>query len=345
MMLSRRSILAAAAGLPLAAATRALAAPERPFTITGYGGGYQHFMEEQLVNTFYYNTRVLPQMSVGRPSGWIDALRNSAGGPPPFDVMIASQNWTSQAIAEGLLRPLDVAKIPNMADVLPLARLPDDMAVTCAVAPVGIAYRADLVPGPGSWRELWENPEYRGRIGIYPPENSFGMMFLMMTGRLFHGAETAVDAALDTIKKLQPFTVLHTSGAAYEGLKDGSIAIAPLDFPAAGALRDMGNNVRVVAPSEGLFAYAHMLSLPARTPYLAEAHAWIDHVLSAPVQKAFATHIYWAPVNAGVSIPDNYREVVPIAGPRLNEIITFDWDVANRERNRLMTRWRKEIAS
>lgn len=343
MRLSRRSLLSIAAAMPLVAAGKALAAANRPFTVTGYGGGYQHFMEEQLVNTFYYNTRVLPQMHPGRASSWVAALRNSRRGDPPFDVLIASQNWTSQAIEQGLLQPLQSNRIPNLANVLPLARMRSDMAVTCAVAPVGIAYRADLVPAPTSWQDLWEVPEYQGRIGLYPAENSFGMMFLMMAARLFHGTDQALDDALETVKKLRPYTVMPSSGNIYKALQDGRIAIAPLDFPAAGALRDLGNPVKIVAPREGVFMYAHRLSVPAGTPYVDEAHAWINHVLSADVQKAFLTGLYWSPVDPDIIVPESYREVVPIAGRRMNELVTFDWEAANRQRAAIVTRWRQEM--
>ena len=54
-------------------------------------------------------------------------------------------------------------------------------APIATVLPIGIGYRTDLVKTPPkSWHDLWDNPEFKGKIGLYTFANSAGKMELLL---------------------------------------------------------------------------------------------------------------------------------------------------------------------
>ena len=53
---------------------------------------------------------------------------------------------------------------------------------------------------------------------------------------------------------------------------------------------------------------------------------------------------YYSPVNKEVAVPgDDLKDLVPISGERMNEIILWDWKTANANRDKVIERWNKEM--
>jgi hypothetical protein len=52
---------------------------------------------------------------------------------------------------------------------------------------------------------------------------------------------------------------------------------------------------------------------------------------------------YWSPVNKEVAVPDDLKDLVPISGERMKEIVLWDWKTANENRDKVIERWNKEM--
>ena len=81
-------------------------------------------------------------------------------------------------------------------------------------SPIGIAYRKDLVKTPPrSWKDLWDNPEIKGKVGLYEITNTAGFMFLMMTSKIYGSGPMDFDAGFRQIERLKPFPEAGLAGA------------------------------------------------------------------------------------------------------------------------------------
>src|SRR5215469_2489520 len=94
-------------------------------------------------------------------------------GNPGFDVIVPSNEYVSRLRIAGLLQPLDLAKIPNRANILPAFQDPAfdpgrrwSMPYTWLV--LGIGYRKSKIDGvPDSWKWVMDSDRYKGRIGLF----------------------------------------------------------------------------------------------------------------------------------------------------------------------------------
>ena len=58
-------------------------------------------------------------------------------------------------------------------------------------------------------------------------------------------------------------------------------------------------------------------------------HQWIDYILSAETQEKWMRQYYWSPVNKNVEVPDDLKDLVPIHGEKMDQIVLWDWKAAN----------------
>ena len=94
-------------------------------------------------------------------------------GNPGFDVIVPSNEYVTRMVISDMLAPLDHAKIPNRANLLPAFQNPDfdpgrrySMPYTWLV--LGIGYRKSKIDGvPDSWKWVMDSDRYKGRIGLF----------------------------------------------------------------------------------------------------------------------------------------------------------------------------------
>lgn len=169
------------------------------------------------------------------------------------------------------------------------------------------------------------------------------MMFLLMAGKIFGGSEYETDRAFAEIRKLKPFVQADFTGTIETMISRGEIATAPLDFAAIARLKKRGVNIAAEIPAEGSFAFDQVFNVLKGSEKKAQAHAWIDYILSPEVQLKWARDIYISPANNKVVIPDDVKPLIPLSGEKMSAIVTFDWATVNNNRDRIIERWNKEM--
>jgi putative spermidine/putrescine transport system substrate-binding protein len=266
-------------------------------------------------------------------------LRAAGVDNPPYDVLLMNGIFAALLRVEGFFEPIPVAEVPNLKDLVPVARMPNDNGVIAWMQPLGVAYRSDMTKAqPAAWKDLW-NPEFKGHIGLYTITNTGGMMFMLMIAKIFGGSEYKTDVAFDEIRKLKPFTQVDFSGT----MEIGEVTVGPLDFPAAARLKLKGTDIDIKPPAEGSFMFDQMFDILKGSKKKAEGYKWINFLLRPDIQEKWVKGFFVTQSSQAAKIPDDLKPLIPLYGDRTKEIVVFDWDTANKNRDAIIERWNKEM--
>jgi len=340
MPLARRTLLAAAGAAALA---RPAAADDAPFVIDTYGGRWVTFWRERLIPKLQPIVKAPIRVDVGLGTAWASGFRAAGKQAPPLPCLMTNERYAVGLREEGFFTPLTPANVPHLADLVKVARYPNDTAVTGMISPFGIAYRKDLVKTPPkAWRDLW-NPEYKGQLGFYSIDNSAAIMLVMLAGKLFGSGEQDVETGIAKIAALKPFPQAAFSGQLSPMFAQGQIAIAPIDYAEAYALQKKGVPLEMVVPEDGVLMYDQSFNISAGGTQQALAAAYINFILDPEIQLMLAREFYVAPVNRTVQVPDDLRAAIPVSGDGLDSILRFDWAFAARNGDRIAKLWAQQI--
>jgi putative spermidine/putrescine transport system substrate-binding protein len=333
--------LGAAAGLALPALPSFAAAP---LVVNTYGGRWEKFWRSDLLPMLDKASGVQPTLDVGLGKNFIANLRAAGIEKPPYSVLMVNENIASVVRGEGYFEPIPAAKVPNLANVYPNLRNPGDNGVRGIVSTIGIGYRKDLVKTPPkSWTDLWSNPEFKGKIGLYQIGNTAAMLFLLMTAKIHGGSQDAIDRAFVEIKKLLPFTQADWSGTLSTMLTRGDVTVAVIDFPEIVALKKKGVPVEMVVPSEGVVAFEQSFNILKNAPNKEDAYKYLNFILQPEVQEMMAKEFFTSPTNTKVQLASSMAADVPVSGKAMASIVGFDWSKVNPQLPAITDRWNREI--
>lgn len=333
--------LGAAAGLALPTLPSFAASP---LVVNTYGGRWEKFWRSDLLPMFDKTSGVQPTLDVGLGKNFIANLRAAGIEKPPYSVLMVNENIASVVRGEGYFEPIPAAKVPNLANVYPNLRNPGDNGVRGIVSTIGIGYRKDLVKTPPkSWTDLWSNPEFKGKIGLYQIGNTAAMLFLLMTAKIHGGSQDAIDRAFVEIKKLLPFTQADWSGTLSTMLTRGDVTVAVIDFPEIVALKKKGVPVEMVVPSEGVVAFEQSFNILKNAPNKEDAYKYLNFILQPEVQEMMAKEFFTSPTNTKVQLASSMAADVPVSGKAMASIVGFDWSKVNPQLPAITDRWNREI--
>lgn len=343
MNLDRRSFLAALTATAGAFSLSGRALAQAPFVIPTYGGTWAKFWEETLLPGFSQATGVQSRLDVGLGKDFVSKIR-AGGAASPYSVFMGNEHIAALLRAEGFFEPIDMAKVPNAAKLHEGLLNPGNSGLRGIVSPIGLAYRTDMVEtAPKSWSDLWENPEFKGRIGLYQIGNAGALLFLRLAAKLYGSGDLDIDTAFTRLKELAPFTQASWSGEVSTSLMRGDIAIAPVDWTEILTLQDKGAPVEIVVPEEGVLAYEQSFNIVATGANKDDAHAYINYLIDADVQSNMAKVFYTSPVNTDSTVDAELAGRLPIVGDNMSRIIRFDWDPYVDIAADVADRWNREI--
>ena len=192
------------------------------------------------------------------------AKLRAAGARSEIDVAYMDSQIVKQAKAEGLLQPLETAKIEHWNDLYDASRDKDGHWVSMMFAGTIITYNTNLVKTPPtSWADLWK-PEWKGKLAIPDISGTSGQQFLMAAARLNGGSVENIDPGFEAIKKLKPnVQMMYTQPDQIIPLFErGDIALAVWYTDRTGAAAAKGVPVAAAYPSEGAIGIVPTVSVP-----------------------------------------------------------------------------------
>lgn len=161
--------------------------------------------------------------------------------------------------AEGMWDTMDVAQIPNLANVLENFRRPEDRGVGYQMSGIGILYNKNAVSEPPtSWADMWSE-KYHGRVTMF----DYDTRMLAIAARLNGGDEFNIDPGFETwAKNAGNFRALVDSNDAVKNLLvSGDAWVAPWFSSLSNVWIKEGAPLGFVVPKEGAIAFPIYLAL------------------------------------------------------------------------------------
>lgn len=269
----------------------------------------------------------------------LEWLRHAAPGA----VVILDLPQAIQAQAEGLLAPLEPARIPAMADLHPFARGPGLHWAGVWVTEVLIAHDRRAVPAPiQAWADLWA-PTLRGRVRLAAPDSSLGLAAILAAARRSGAADGDIAPALAALSALEPTALgevqLATTAAPLLLAGEYAVTLWPSSWAA-----QAGGDAVAAAPRHGGMG---ILTVAAMTPRVADralAARVVATLLSPAAQRCLAERQALGPANRRVTLPPAIAARVPY-GDRLQRLAFPPVDRLLRELPRWIEGWNATLPS
>ena len=342
--IDRRQALAGLAGL-MGAGMAGLPARAQGKTliIPTLGGVWEQFWRKTIGPAFTKATGAATTFEVGNGRVFGANLRAAGVKNPPYSIVMTNEVFASSLRKEGYFEKLDLTKIPNYADLYPLAKTAEGFGAIAAVSPIGIGYRTDMVKTPPkAWKDIWSNPEFKGKVGLYNFANSAGKMELLLASKIFGKDQYDVDAGFAALAKLGK--VIQVDFNLSTALSAGEIVVAPFDFAEIARLKGQGLPVDYVIPEEGMIMFDQTLNILANAPEKELAYQYANFILSPEIQDLMMREFFISPTNQKVMVPAELKKAVPISGADMAKILTWDWDFVNKNQGDLAERWAKTLS-
>ncbi len=316
----------------------------QPFTVATFGGSFAEDTKTCIVQPFDKANGVTTAIQLGN-SVQIAAAIRATGGRPTYDVAYMDNSLATQLQNEGLLEPLDTAKMASFKEVDPKAFGPGIFYVAFEVSSTAIVYDPKVVKvPPTSWNDLFD-PKYRGRMALGDITGTSGIQTMLAVNRMNGGTLEHTEPGFAAMKRLVPDAVtLYTQADQLLSLfQRGDVVIAPWYPDRAGSAMDKGLSLAVAYPKEGAVGIKPTLVIPrgAANPEL--ALKYVDAVLSRDAQACFTERQYAAPVNMTVKLTEKVAKIVA-SGEDYERLWFPDPTAVATHLPEWIRRWQREVA-
>jgi putative spermidine/putrescine transport system substrate-binding protein len=318
------------------AAPRIARARERELVIVSFAGQLQepHQWLARRIEARHPGLRIRLVPSEAQD---IVAQIKAAQGFSPFDAMPNGEPPHLIARTEGYIQPLDPARVPNAANVVPsfMARS-GGFGVPASYSLVGIAYNTRLIRRePTAWEDLWRS-DYRGQVGIPRASSNLGLAVLAIAAKVAGGSEDNLAPGFERLASLRP-VVGRSPTQLLQLLEREEIGIAPLwNNDAAGAAA-RGLPIRFVQPAPGPVSLLSFMSEVTRTRHPDLVHEWLNDIVSADYQQHAANAPYFfGPTVTGVAVPEAARAYTPSTPAEVERLQSVDWAKIAPVRGRIL---------
>jgi spermidine/putrescine transport system substrate-binding protein len=238
-------------------------------------------------------------------------------GNPGFDVIVPSNEYVTRFRIAGLLMPLDLAKIPNRANLLPAFQNPPfdpgrrySMPYTWLV--LGIGYRKSKVDGvPDSWKWVMDSDRYRGRIGVFSEADD---MIELGAKYLGHSVRDIPLPVIDEVAAMyirqKPFIKIFHHDEGQDLLLSGEIDIVMEYNGDIAQVMTEDPDLNFVVPREGSIINSDCLCIPKGAPRPDNAHQFLNFILDGGhAADIYNTIKYPTPNAAALALmPASYRD-------------------------------------
>jgi putative spermidine/putrescine transport system substrate-binding protein len=327
--LGRRHALAGLAAC-LATPAGAQTVPPKPerLTVNVYGGPFETNMRDFVASPFQAATGIKVDLVPGSPP--LSKLQ-AQGAAPEIDILIAGTVEQMISHAQGLIKPLSVANIPELDQIYDIAKSPDGVVVNFST--LGLAYDKRQWPAPPtSWFDL-VSAKTPGTIVVRQPDAQNTVAWMAILARQINNAwPTRVEdykqvAALIAANLKPRLAAITTNTATTRGgfTRSGASLAVWTDSQVAAFAEDGGPPLGFVVPKEGGVMIA-TTAMVTRTPHGYWAERLIGAMLAPEAQKGFAVNGFYAPSNKTVVLDPALAAKMLYGQAQIDTLLQIPWD-------------------
>ena len=314
-------------------------------TVTAFGGSWEQAFRRCYAEPHTARTGQSVEVIIGGPPQWISQI---AANPskPPIDVLVNLMDTANTAIRDGLVEPLDPAKIPNLAKVPERFKEPlKGYGTVINYGAAGLAYNSKTVTNPPkTWKEFFQGAIDGDYVAALPGINlssTTPTALLWNIVNLYGANIDDADALFAELKKLKDSgnVVFYNDINQFLTLiQSGEADIGPYWDGRAWLAHDSTiPDLQFVYPQEGGVISPSVIQKVKNGSE--NGWAFIDTLLSAQNQKCFAQAIGYAVVNQDVTYDGKLKERVP----DINAIRWPDFAGVATHMPQWIDRWNREI--
>jgi putative spermidine/putrescine transport system substrate-binding protein len=268
---------------------------------------------------------------------------------PQVDVVMCDVGAWTRGMDQGIFEKLDANAIPNLNDVYSVARIKN-----VGVSPYGqimcFLYNPEIFQGKGwakpkAWKDIFR-PEFSGMISIPPPDNTYGLVTLVMLARLGGGGESNIEAGLDAEKRLAPGVVTWETTYSRLGqlFQAREIAISIFSSGSAFDLKKKGFPVDYVIPENSTIVPVGV-GMMKGAPNPEGAQALINFIISPEFLAFRAKRFNNVPLNRKTKLDAETSKRIVVNEEIFSRMKAVDWSITNQHRAGWVERWEKEVST
>jgi spermidine/putrescine transport system substrate-binding protein len=315
---------AAPAATEAAPAATSVPAPAKPTSTELNLYAWTDYIPQQLLDDFTAQYGI--KVNYDTYSSNEEMLAKLQAGASGYDVCIPSDYTVAIMVKQDMLEPIDMAQVPNSANVDPkFANQYYDPGNKYTVpyqwGTTALVYEKTKVPfEPKKWADLWD-PQFKNRLVLLDDSREVPGMALQVLGFDKNSTDPQqLDQAKQKLIELKPNILLFNSDDPETSLITGE-AWAGLVYNGNASLgHNEDPNIDYICPEEGCGIWFDNLAIPKDAPHPDAAMAFMNFVLDAKesvlITKEFP---YSSPNAAGLEYmktnePDTYAAYEAFSG-------------------------------
>lgn len=316
-------------------------------TINSFGGAYEEAHRKCIITPFEEATGAKVEIVTAYSADAFAQLRAQKDAPQ-FDIIHFSGGQEIVAAAEGLLAPIDAAKVPNLADVYDFAKanVAKGEGPAYSIAAIGMIYNTEKSPkAPVSWKDLTD-PAFAEHLVLTDISNGYGMLGFLMLNQVSGGTLENIQPGLDAVTKaLDAGAVIISKSPEIQqefAQNDAWLAAYASDY--AYTLKKAGLPAGFVQGAEGTPASLITVNMVANRPNQDLALKFIDISVSPAAQECFADALRYSPTNAKAQLAPEVAADVAYGEEGVKGLLRFDPVAIEANRAQWVEAWNKAIA-
>lgn len=221
-----------------------------------------------------------------------------------YDVIVSSSNLVEKLYKEGLLRPLDIALIPNVKHLDEnLLNRPYDphnkYSLPYVWGSIGLAVNTDVVAANHirSWKDLWDK-KWLNKLLLIDDMRSVFHMALKVNGHSANSVnEEEISQAYRLLRQLMSNVRMFSLEQEGDEFINGTVSLGSLWNGEAVRAQEATSKVDFIYPKEGAFFWMDSFAVPSGSANVENAHAFINFMLRPEIAVRCVKELNYATPN------------------------------------------------
>ena len=236
-----------------------------------------------------------------------DMYAKISSGSASYDVIIPSDYMIQRMVAEDLLVPLDLSKIPNYQYIDDAFKgenvyyedgSDNRYSVPYFYGMVGVIYNSSIVSEDdeqiGSWGLMWDT-DYTGDILQFNNNrDAFGTALYYLGYDVNEATEAQWLEALELLKTQKTIVQGYVMDEIFNKMKSGSAAVAAYYAGDYLSMHEDNEDLSFFYPKEGTNIYVDAMCIPTNAKNVDLAHEYINFMCREDIAVANAEYTYYA---------------------------------------------------